>query len=119
MQISYRDNGPGYPQDMIEKKISKTGRMSYLWIFRCLSSTVWRLPDRFRIALNKTTPDPKLNLTSEEYCCLRVSDTGTGISPEIIDTIFEPYFTTKKLGKGTGLGLFIFYREILSIFSDS
>jgi len=61
------------------------------------------------IALNKATPDPKLNLTSGEYCCLRVSDTGTGISPEIIDTIFEPYFTTKKLGKGTGLGLSVIH----------
>ena len=61
------------------------------------------------IALNKATPDPKLNLTSGEYCCLRISDTGTGISPEIIDTIFEPYFTTKKLGKGTGLGLSVIH----------
>ncbi|WP_051327125.1 PAS domain-containing hybrid sensor histidine kinase/response regulator [Desulfatibacillum aliphaticivorans] len=38
-----------------------------------------------------------------------VSDTGAGIPPEIMDKIFEPYFTTKKQGKGTGLGLAVVY----------
>ena len=36
---------------------------------------------------------------------LAVSDTGCGIAPEVLDRIFEPYFTTKAQGKGTGLGL--------------
>jgi|CXWL01.1.fsa_nt_gi signal transduction histidine kinase len=34
-----------------------------------------------------------------------VKDTGTGIPPEIVERIFEPYFTTKQIGQGTGLGL--------------
>jgi PAS domain S-box-containing protein len=37
--------------------------------------------------------------------CLTVSDTGRGMPPEILDRIFEPYFTTKAPGEGTGLGL--------------
>ncbi|MDF1594043.1 MAG: PAS domain S-box protein [Desulfobacterales bacterium] len=47
----------------------------------------------------------KLNLGPGRYVKLTVSDTGHGIAPENIDRIFDPYFTTKGLGEGTGLGL--------------
>jgi CheY-like chemotaxis protein len=40
-----------------------------------------------------------------EYVEIKVSDTGVGISPDAIGSIFDPYFTTKKPGEGTGMGL--------------
>jgi PAS domain S-box-containing protein len=43
------------------------------------------------------------------YVMLAVSDTGCGMSQATMDKIFEPYFTTKELGKGTGLGLAVVY----------
>ncbi len=44
-----------------------------------------------------------------EYVLCEVSDTGTGIAPEVMDKIFEPFFSTKEVGKGTGLGLSTVY----------
>lgn len=46
------------------------------------------------------------------YIMLLVSDTGCGMSKDILDKIFNPYFTTKKVGEGTGLGLSIVYSVV-------
>ena len=58
-----------------------------------------------KIEIQPKTAIPPFNLQAGEYLQLLISDTGTGMDKTTLAKIFEPYFTTKKSGEGTGLGL--------------
>jgi PAS domain S-box-containing protein len=48
----------------------------------------------------------------EQAICVLVHDTGCGIAPDVIDRIWDPFFTTKEVGKGVGLGLALTYNIV-------
>lgn len=55
-------------------------------------------------------PSEQVDIAPGEYICLRVADSGSGISEEDLERIFEPYYSKKKLGtSGSGLGLSVVY----------
>ncbi|MDJ0387007.1 PAS domain S-box protein [Roseomonas sp. E05] len=73
------------------------------------------MPDGGRLVIGTENADfrygrpPARDLKPGQYVALRVTDTGTGMPPEVVERAFDPFYTTKPLGQGTGLGLSMVY----------
>src|SRR3989339_434051 len=69
--------------------------------------------------LNVKTITVSLTQSEENTLILSVSDSAGGVRPENLDKIFDPYFTTKEQGKGTGIGLYMSKRIVQEILHGS
>lgn len=75
---------------------------------------------RLEVGMEKVLIDPLSRpdvpeIEDGEYVRIKVSDTGHGMSPEILERIFDPYFTTKEKDEGTGLGLAVVRGIVMSM----
>ncbi len=73
--------------------------------FHAMENTGGQLAVSLAMVDSDSDTGPAVPPPSGKYARLSVSDTGSGIAPENKDKIFEPYFTTKEIGMGTGMGL--------------
>lgn len=53
-------------------------------------------------------------MANKDYCVISIQDTGPGIPENVLSRIFEPFYTTKPIGEGTGMGLSMAYGTMLS-----
>jgi PAS domain S-box-containing protein len=93
-----------------DQVMGDSGRLQQAFMNLCLNARD-SMPDggELRIDMEQATTSDIRKLTpkgrSTSYICVRIQDTGTGMSPETQRHIFEPFFTTKPAELGTGLGL--------------
>jgi PAS domain S-box-containing protein len=119
-ELLQRSVGPGVRVEAVQAAGAWTTRLDPSQLENailnlCINARDAMAPDGGRITVetaNKWLDDraaKERDLPPGQYVSLCVSDTGTGMSPDIIEKVFDPFFTTKPLGQGTGLGLSMIY----------
>jgi len=90
--------------------IDNDGKSIYGYPNELLQALLNILINAIDALMEKAEPHPKITITignEMNRSVISIADNGGGISDEIIEQIFDPYFTTKKDGKGTGIGLYL------------
>jgi len=96
--------------DEIPKVLVNGGQINQVWL-NLIINAVYAIKEQHNGAKGLI----KISTACEEgYIICEIEDNGTGISDNIKDKIFNPFFTTKPIGKGTGLGLGIAYDIIVN-----
>jgi CheY-like chemotaxis protein len=118
-EMIQRTVGPGIPVEVVGASdlwpaLVDPSQLENAMLNLCINARD-AMPDGGRITVethNKWIDERasrKLDIPEGQYLSLCVTDTGTGMSPDVIARVFEPFFTTKPMGEGTGLGLSMIY----------
>ena len=118
-EMIQRTVGPGIPTEVVGASglwpaLVDPSQLENALLNLCINARD-AMPDGGRITVetaNKWLDERasrKLDMPQGQYLSLCVTDTGTGMAPEVIARVFEPFFTTKPIGEGTGLGLSMIY----------
>ena len=118
-ELIQRSVGPGIPVEVVGVSglwpaLVDPSQLENALLNLCINARD-AMPDGGRITVethNKWIDErasSKLDMPEGQYLSLCVTDTGTGMSREVIAHAFEPFFTTKPIGEGTGLGLSMIY----------
>ncbi len=91
-------------------------------VMNLVSNAVQAMPQGgvLRVTLETLRSDAQRAVTTGtvaagDYLLLKVSDTGTGIAPEVLEGMFDPFFTTKEVGVGSGLGLSLVHGIVANV----
>jgi C4-dicarboxylate-specific signal transduction histidine kinase len=104
-------------QDNIQLEVEETGNPIVRAVFAELQQVVLNFVINAEQAVMQN-PEPRIiaitTTARDDQACLEVQDTGPGVPPEDEPKLFQPFFTTKPVGEGTGLGLSVSYGIIQS-----